>query len=47
MKLAQTHAYDAPGTYFATARVFSNREGDVDAEHRRLQNLASARIVVT
>jgi PKD domain len=47
VKLAQTHTYDAPGTYFATARVFSNREGDVNAEFRRLQNLASARVVVT
>ena len=42
-----THTYDAPGTYFATARVCSNREGDVNGEFRRLPNLASVRIVVT
>ena len=42
-----THAYDAPGTYFASVRVCSNREGDVDGEFRRLPNLAAVRIVVT
>jgi hypothetical protein len=46
-KWATTHAYDAPGTYFATARVCSNREGDVNGEFRRLPNLASVRIVVS
>ena len=45
--LSTTHAYDQPGTYFATARVASHREGDVGAAHRRLQNLASARVVVS
>jgi Tannase and feruloyl esterase len=44
--LSTTHTYDMPGTYFATALVHSNREGKVDAEFRRLPNLASARIVV-
>ena len=44
--LTTTHAYSEPGTYFATALVASHREGDVDAKHRRLQNLASARVVV-
>jgi hypothetical protein len=44
--LATTHAYSEPGTYFATALVASHRDGDVDAKHRRLQNLASARVVV-
>jgi hypothetical protein len=43
----RTHTYDAPGTYFATARVCSNREGDVNGEFRRLPNLSSVRIVVT
>jgi hypothetical protein len=46
-KWVKTHSYDAAGTYFATARVCSNREGDVDGEFRRLPNLASVRIVVT
>lgn len=44
--LTTTHAYTVPGTYFATALVASHRDGDVNAEHRRLQNLASARVVV-
>jgi len=47
VRLSTTHSYDAPGTYFATARVCSNREGKVDSQFRRLPNLASARIVVT
>jgi hypothetical protein len=45
--LKTRHAYSQPGTYFATARVFSQREGDVEAEFRRIQNLAAARITVT
>jgi Tannase and feruloyl esterase/PKD domain len=44
--LTTTHVYDAPGTYFATALVTSHRDGDVTAKYRRLQNLASARVVV-
>jgi hypothetical protein len=44
--LSTTHRYDAPGTYFATARVHSHRDGDVSATHRRIPNLAQARIVV-
>ncbi len=47
VRLSTTHTYDAPGTYFVTALVHSNREGKVDAEFRRLPNLASARIVVS
>lgn len=47
LTLTTTHTYDTPGTYFATALVASHRDGDVEAPHRRLQNLASARIVVT
>ncbi len=47
LTLTTTRAYEEPGTYFATALVTSHRDGDVDAQHRRLQNLASARIVVS
>jgi len=47
VQLSTAHSYDTPGTYFATALVHSNREGKVDAEFRRLPNLASARIVVS
>ena len=38
---------DKPGVYFATARVTSHVEGDLRAQHRRLVNVASARVVVT
>jgi PKD domain len=46
LRLTTTHSYDQPGTYFATARVCSHREGKVDAAFRRIPNLASVRIVV-
>ena len=41
-----SHTYDKPGTYFATARVRLNRQGD-PAARRQIENLASARIVVS
>jgi hypothetical protein len=44
--LETTHAFSEPGTYFVTALVSAHREGDVSAAHRRLQNLASARVIV-
>jgi hypothetical protein len=47
VKLSTTHTYDRPGTYFATARVRSHRDGDMDATTRLLENLASARVVVS
>jgi hypothetical protein len=45
--ITRSHSYDAPGTYFASVRVCSNREGDVSALFRRLPNVASVRVVVT
>ncbi|MFI5043012.1 MAG: hypothetical protein ACHQNA_14400, partial [Acidimicrobiales bacterium] len=45
--LTTTHAWDRPGTYFATALVESHRDGDVNAGSCRIPNLASARVVVT
>jgi Tannase and feruloyl esterase len=45
--LATTHAWDGPGTYFATCLVHSHVDGDVNATSRRLPNLASARVVVS
>lgn len=47
VSLATTHRYESPGSYFATARVTSHREGDVNAQTRRVTNLASARVVVS
>ena len=47
IKLSTTHTFDRPGTYFATCRVESHRDGDMAATTRRIPNLASARIIVT
>ncbi len=44
--LEARHTYDRPGVYFATARVHSHREGDMQAENRRIPNLAQARVIV-
>lgn len=41
-----THLYDQPGTYFATLRVASQRQGDAFTPFTRIQNLARARVVV-
>jgi hypothetical protein len=46
VELTTRHRYDKSGTYFVTARVTSQREGDVDATARRITNVASARVVV-
>ena len=45
--LTTSHTFDRPGTFFVTALVQSHVDGDVRAEHRRLPNLASARVIVT
>ncbi|MCW2529466.1 MAG: hypothetical protein JWM76_4326 [Pseudonocardiales bacterium] len=42
-----TVSYDQPGTYYVTARVVSHREGDVSATSRRVENVSSARVVVS
>jgi hypothetical protein len=41
-----THIYSKPGTYFATLRGVSQREGDAATPYTRIQNLGRARIVV-
>jgi hypothetical protein len=46
VQLRTTHRYSVPGTYFATVRVASHRDGDVAARHRRCENLARVRVVV-
>ncbi|GAB2983031.1 PKD domain-containing protein [Amycolatopsis acidiphila] len=46
VRLSHTHTYEAPGTYYVTARVHGHRDGAVDAQFRRLPNVASARVVV-
>ena len=47
VRLGATHTYDQPGTYFAALRVTSQRDGDPDTTHTRIQNLARVRVVVS
>lgn len=42
-----THTYDKPGTYFASARVKVNRDGDAEKLFTQVKNLARVRIIVT
>ena len=42
-----SHTYDQPGTYFAVLRATSQREGDPDTPHARIQNVARVRVVVS
>jgi hypothetical protein len=46
LSVSTTHAYSAPGTYFATVRVTSHRHGELDAELCRIETIAQARTVV-
>jgi hypothetical protein len=46
LELSTTTSYDEPGTYFATARVTSHREGVVGGGPRSIPNIAQTRIVV-
>lgn len=38
-------SYDKAGTYFPTARVYSERHGDASSVHTLIPNLAMVRIV--
>ena len=41
-----THTFDAPGTYFVSARITSNRRGDASDLFTQMKNLDRVRIVV-
>lgn len=41
------HRYEKPGTYFASARVKVNRNGDDSNRFTQVKNIARARIIVT
>ncbi|MDO4284926.1 MAG: hypothetical protein Q4C60_06275 [Eubacteriales bacterium] len=43
---AASHTYHAPGTYFAVARIRSERNGDADTPFTQVRNLARVRVVV-
>lgn len=47
LRLSATYAFSEPGTYFPALRVTSQRQGDVDTAHARVQNLGRVRVVVT
>jgi hypothetical protein len=46
LSISTTHAYTAPGTYFAVLRVASQRQGNAATPYGRVQNLARVRGVV-
>ncbi len=41
-----SHAYEEPGTYFASVRVASNRTGDPDEPFTQIKNIARVRVIV-
>ena len=41
-----SHSFAAPGTYFATLRAYSQRDGDTDTPYARIRNLGRARVIV-
>ncbi len=47
VRLATTHVFQAPGTYFPSVRVTSHRDGDLNARLRRVTNLDRVRVVVS
>jgi len=47
VRLATTHTFDRPGTYFPAVRVTSERNGAMDATLGRMENLDRVRVVVT
>lgn len=47
IRLQNTHAFQAPGTYFVTLRVVTERNGNTETAFARIQNLDRARVVVT
>jgi hypothetical protein len=45
--LSVEHRFDVPGTYFPAVRVTAHRDGDADARHGRVRNLARVRVDVS
>jgi hypothetical protein len=41
-----TYTFSKPGTYFATLRVVSQRQGDANTPFARIENLDRVRVVV-
>nr|ALG05355.2 hypothetical protein 5H7_054 [uncultured bacterium 5H7] len=47
VRLSRTFRFERPGTYFPTLRVHSHRDGDPQAKHAKIPNLARVRVVVS
>lgn len=47
VKLAHSHSFEKPGTYYPALRVHSHRQGDAGARYARVANLGRVRVVVT
>ncbi len=45
-KISTTHSFAAPGTYFVTVKIESQRNGDLTSPYARIPNLARVRVVV-
>ena len=45
LSLKKTHSYSAPGTYFVTLKVASQREGNTDTPFALIRNLDRGRVV--
>ena len=46
LRASATHTFAAPGTYFPAVRVTTQRQGDVDTPHARIENLGRVRVIV-
>jgi hypothetical protein len=46
MTFTVNHSFSKPGTYFATLRVTSQRDGDEHTPYGRIHNLGRVRVVV-
>ena len=44
--ITASHAFSAPGTYFPALRVTSQRLGQMNSAHGRIENLGRVRVVV-
>jgi len=44
--LKATYAFSKPGTYFPALRATSQRQGDVNSQYARVQNIGRVRVVV-
>jgi hypothetical protein len=45
--MGTTHRFTEPGTYFVSARVTAERDGDIGARYALLQNIDRVRVIVT